>query len=318
VEAAKRLSAEIKLTTPPGTFVCSGQPISEKIEFILEDKGKLLEKLFRAGPKIDVKNLEVAPSASSDKSDKEGFYIKFDFTTTPAGMKPEYTKDGLSFKMKYWSAKMSGKFATNEADYFDALKLEGAWVAERSSWGEGNLLADRSFSVYARPETTSDGDDTDFNCGLRLAGVPRVAIRTGNRMNFQPHPYTQLSFESVNPVKRKAGDEPEAYGRVSGALRWDIYLTNDSLLSFDGRLDRNFGAGEAPRWTRLVDLKVMIAEDIADSAGGTKRKWTPFIKYTVGKDGPKSEFIQKTMLGVLFGISDTGKTTPAKPESDSK
>ncbi len=316
VEAAKRLSAEIKLIVPARTFACSGQPISEEAVFVLEDKGKLLEKLFRAGPKIDVKNLEVAPSASSDESDKDGFYIKFEFTTTPAGMKHKYSEDRQGMTTQYWSAKMSGKFATNEADYFDALKLEGAWVAERASWDDGSLLAERSFSVYARPETTSDGDDTDFNFGLRLAGVPRVAIRTGNRTNFQPYPYAQLSFESVNPVKRKAGDEPEAYGRVSGGLRWDIYLTNDSLLSFDGRLDRNISAHEISRWTRLVDLKVMIAEDIADSAGGTKRKWTPFIKYTVGKDGPKSEFIQKTMLGVLFGISDAGKTTPAKTESD--
>ncbi len=318
VEAAKRLSAEIKLIVPAGTFACAGQPISEEVVFDLEDKGMLLEKLFRAGPKIDVKNLEVAPSASSDKSEKEGFYIKFDFTTTPAGMKHKYSEDGQGMTTQYWAAKVSGKFATNEADYFDAVKFEGAWVAESASWDDKGLFADHSFSLYARPETTSDGDDTDFNFGLRLAGVPRVAIRTGNRMNFQPYPYAQLSFESVNPVSRKGGDEPDAYGRVSGVLRWDIYLTDDSLLSFDGRLDRNFGADEAPRWTRLVDLKVLIAEDIKDSAGAAKRKWTPFIKYTVGKDGPKSEFVQKTMLGVLFGIADTGKTTPAKSEAEAK
>jgi hypothetical protein len=116
----------------------------------------------------------------------------------------------------------------------------------------------------------------------------------------------------------KDEDGKKDYVRVFGSLRWDIYLTDDSLLSLDGKLDRNIGSDEATRWTRLVDLKVLIAEDIKDSAGAAKRKWTPFIKYTVGKDGLKSEFVQKTMPGVLFGIADTGKTTPAKTETEAK
>jgi hypothetical protein len=249
---------------------------------------------------------DIAP-ADDDAEDDSGVAFDFAYEKVWGIDKMETNPAKLNWSQKQWRLRIDGSTATNDSDYYDLIRAEFAWSKMKSFVGEA---VDRKFftahwyNFYFRPEATFDGDNRDYVFGASWEALTNLQRIVGSDIGTGTRPYLLLGIETVDPDKRDDGSVPGNYQRLTGKLKWKVYVMQQFIVeaNWEGIYILDEDDADEMMLDQMQDrFDVVVSAQIGDN------QFRPLVRYTRGEQAPEFNFVEEVFVGLVWDRLFSGK-----------
>jgi hypothetical protein len=292
-----------RLVLPANTLFCDGEPVATAttVEFQpTADDPATYCATDGEGSRPPDWRIDLAP-ADDDAEDDAGVTVEFEFEKVK-GYNFQLNRAKKSWSTNLWRFKVEGSGATNDANFYDSVKADFSWSYSRSYVADA--VRRRPFpalwgSVFARPESTFDGDHQDYVYGARVEVITNLRRLIGTDFGTGTRPYLSLGFERVDPAKREDGTVPDNYERLAGAFLWKFSPLENVRVEADWEA-KYFLSDDDLGVLGLDDrLQDKLALSVAYDPTG-RGEFLPFLKYTRGTQSPGFELVDELLVGFAW------------------